>query len=209
MLTPTPADVNATPPRAVMMSIAAIASRDGVSKPAVSRKVKQLADKHGLTVERDGQGRVAAVNVAEYDELRGRFGDPSKAQAPTPQPTAAKEQAKPSETYDEALRQKTWIEAERARIRLAQEKGELLEAAALGAALGECGGKISRVIDRLLNRCDDMTAAVAKDGVRGLRVLMKKIVFDQKSEIATVLESVAAGTEAESQSGEAETGVLI
>lgn len=207
MLTATPNDVNATPPRAVMMSIAEIAARDGVSKAAVSRKVKQLAEKHGLTVERDGQGRVAAVNVAEYDELRGRFGDPSKAQAPAAA-AAPSTQAK-SETYDEALRQKTWIEAERARIRLSQEKGELVEAAALGAALGECGGKISRVVDRLLGRCDDMTAAVAKDGVRGLRVLMKKIVFDQKSEIANVLESVASGTDVDDHAGEAETGVLI
>lgn len=191
MLTTAPVDVNAQPPRAVMMSIAAIATRDGVSKPAISRKVKQLVDKHGLVVERDGQGRVAAVNVAQYDELRGRYGDPSKAQAPA----APAAQAKPSETYDEALRQRTWIEAERSRIRLAQEKGELVEAAALAAALGECGGEISRVVDRMLNRCDDLAAAVAKDGVHGLRVLMKKIIFEQKSEIANVLESVAVKSE--------------
>jgi len=182
--------VNA-PPRAVMLSIAGIAERDGVSKPAVSRKVKQLVADHGLLVERDQQGRVAAVNVAQYDELRGRFGDPSKAQAPVqtlalPQPVAA------SETYDEALRQKTWIEAERSRMRLAQEKGELVEAAALAAALAECGGKITRVVDRLLGQCDDMAAAVGKDGVHGLRVLVKKIIFQLKSDIASELESVAA-----------------
>lgn len=191
MLTAAPVDVNATPPRAVMLSVAAIATRDGVSKAAISRKVKQLVNKHGLVVERDGQGRVSAVNVAQYDELRGRYGDPSKSQVPTA-PTA---QAKPSETYDEALRQRTWIEAERSRIRLAQEKGELVEAAALATALGECGGAISRVVDRMLGRCDDLAAAVAKDGVHGLRVLMKKMIFEQKSEIANVLESVAVKSE--------------
>jgi DNA-binding transcriptional ArsR family regulator len=57
--------VNAAPPRAIMLSIGDIAQRDGVSKPAVSRKVKQLVEQHGLTVERDGQERVARVNVAE------------------------------------------------------------------------------------------------------------------------------------------------
>lgn len=200
MLTTAPVDVNAQPPRAVMMSIAAIATRDGVSKPAISRKVKQLVDKHGLVVERDGQGRVAAVNVAQYDELRGRYGDPSKAQAPA----APAAQAKPSETYDEALRQRTWIEAERSRIRLAQEKGELVEAAALAAALGECGGEISRVVDRMLSRCDDLAAAVAKDGVHGLRVLMKKIIFEQKSEIANVLETVAVKSEGDHPNAGAE-----
>lgn len=185
--------VNAPSPRAVMLSIAAIARRDGVSRPAISRKVKQLVADHGLVVERDGQGRVAAVNVAQYDELRGRFGDPSKAQAPTRAPSAELPQSLVvSETYDEALRQKTWIEAERSRMRLAQEKGELVEAAELAAALGECGGKITRVVDRLLGQCDDMAAAVGKDGVHGLRVLVKKIVFQLKSEIATELETVAA-----------------
>ena len=98
--------VNVAPPRAVMLSIGEIAARDGVSKPAVSRKVGQLVERHGLTVERDGQGRVARVNVAEYDHLRGRFDDPSKVQAPAaPIPSATQ---KPGETYDEALRQRTW-----------------------------------------------------------------------------------------------------
>ncbi|MDI4231435.1 helix-turn-helix domain-containing protein [Bradyrhizobium sp. Arg237L] len=186
-----------------MLSIAEIAKRDGVSKPAISRKVKQLVDQHGLVVERDGQGRVSAVNVAQFDELRGRYGDPSKAQATAAASSTAS--VKSSETYDEGLRQKIWIDAERARIRLAQDKGELVEAAELAAALSECGGAITRVVDRLLSHCDEMAAAVGKDGVHGLRVLVKKISFDLKTEIADALESVAvnskrghtgAGTEA-------------
>ena len=67
------------PPRTVMWTIKQIAARDSVSKQAVSRKVGELVGL-GLTVDRDGMGRVAAVNVVEYDRLRGRTDDPSKAQ---------------------------------------------------------------------------------------------------------------------------------
>ena len=53
-------------PRAVMLSIGELARRDGVSKAAVSRKVKNLRKNHGLSVEIDVRGRVAAVNAAQY-----------------------------------------------------------------------------------------------------------------------------------------------
>src|SRR5947209_8659504 len=69
-----------TPPPAVMMSIAEIAARDGVSKPTVSIKVKGLVADHGLMVDRDGRGRVAKVNVAQYDHLREKYGDAHRAQ---------------------------------------------------------------------------------------------------------------------------------
>jgi DNA-binding transcriptional ArsR family regulator len=175
-----------------MMSIAALAQRDGVSKAAVSRKVKQLAEEHGLTVERDGQGRVAGVNVAEYDHLRGRYGDPSKAQAArsvrvdTPP-------LQPNETYDEALRQKTWIEAERARLKLAEEAGQLLRVDRVADAAMTCGEDVVRSIDRLGGYVDEMAAAVAKDGVHGLRVLVKEITRRLKADVARSLEQIAAG----------------
>jgi hypothetical protein len=48
-----------------MVSIARIAKRDGVSKPTVLICVKRFVEHHRLTVERDAQGRVAAVNVCD------------------------------------------------------------------------------------------------------------------------------------------------
>lgn len=185
--------VNNAPPRSVMLSIAALAERDGVSKPAVSRKVKQLASGHGLTVERDERGRVAGVNVAEYDELRGRFGDPSKIQSPPP-PNAP---VPTNETYDEALRQRTWTEAERSRIRLAAERRELISREGTIAALAQCGEEIGRTIDRLAGAADELAVAVAKDGVHGLRVAIKQITFRMKGEVANSLAAVADSTPGE------------
>ncbi len=168
-----------------MLSIADLAMRDGVSKPAVSRRVKQLRDR-GLAVELDGQGRVALVHSVQYDELKARVADPSKAQAPSllPPPIAS------DETYDEALRQKTWIEAERNRLKLEEEQGKLLPVEELAAALAQAGEKIVRSVDLVMNDVDDLAAAVAKEGAIGLRAELKRIIHRLKREIADALGAV-------------------
>lgn len=176
--------VNAEPPRAVMLSIAALAARDGVSRPAVSRKVKQLVADHGLYVERDGQGRVAGVNVAEYDHLRGRVDDPSKAQA-----RRGKGRVPAGETYDDAIRQKTWIEAERSKMRLAQEKGELVLVSELQAAVAICGEAVVLSIGRFVFFAEDMAAAYERDGLHGLQTMVKAVIFKMRREVADALET--------------------
>ena len=178
----------AAPPRAVMLTIGELATREGVSAPAVSRRVKQLRER-GLHVETDVQGRVTAVNSVQYDELRGRFADPSKAQAPKAAPLTAAV----SESYDEALRQKTWTEAERARLRLEEEKGRLVPVDRLADALAQAGEKVVRAVDRVLMSADDIAAAVAKDGTPGVRTELKKLVHRIKVDIADALAEIAAG----------------
>ena len=50
---------------AVMWSIAQIAARDGVSKPAVSKAVKKLIeDRPETPVQRGGHGQVLGVSLA-------------------------------------------------------------------------------------------------------------------------------------------------
>lgn len=168
-----------------MLSIADLATRDGVSKPAVSRRVKQLRDR-GLTVELDGQGRVALVHAVQYDELKARVADPSKAQAPP----MLREPIPSGETYEEALRQKTWTEAERNRLKFEEEQGKLVRVEELADALAQAGEKIARSVDLVLNDVDDLAAAVAKEGAIGLRTELKKIIHRLKGEIANALESV-------------------
>lgn len=194
MLTPATTTVDATP-RAVMWPIGKIAERDGVSKQAVSKKARALVEKHGLSVDRDDRGRIAAVNVAEYDHLRGRFGDPSKAQAPRPTANAAAPASQPApanESYDEALRQKTWHEAERRRLELEELKGELIRVARVADALQVCGEEINRIVDRLPSMTDDLANAVARDGSHGLRVALKRLAARIRGEIAEAMRTIAS-----------------
>jgi len=177
-------------PRAVMWTVSRVAERDGVSKQAVSKKVRALAEKHGLSVNRDGQGRIVSFNVAEYDHLRGRFDDPSKSQAPAKTDTPASNQ---SETYDEAVRQKTWLEAEKRRLELAEIKGELVRVGKVTDAVVRSFEQINRIIDRLPSATDELAAAVAKDGGHGLRVALKNLSGRMRGDIADALETIAAG----------------
>ena len=173
-----------------MMTLADLARRDGVSKPTVSAKVKRLCQQHGLEVERDHLGRVSAINVAHYDSLLERTSDPSKAQGPQ-RPAAAVVPA--SETYDEALRQKTWHEAERKRIDLERQKGSLVEVARVADAAVTCATTITRTIDRLPNAADDIAAAVARDGAHGVRVLLKTIAAKMRADVADALAGLSGG----------------
>jgi hypothetical protein len=191
MLTGEATQVNA--PSAVMKSIGEIAERDHVSKPAVSRKVKQLVAKHSLQTERDAQGRVAKVNVAQYDELRGRTDDPSKAQSKKPPAPAVNTPAKlpDTESYDEALRQKTWVEAERARFAFDKDRGKYVEAAGVADGASDCGKEIARIVNRLQASSDELAVAVGREGVHGLRLELKKISERMLTDIANALGQLA------------------
>lgn len=174
----------ATPPRAVMMSIADIAKRDGVKKPGVSRRVKALR-KAGLTVELDGQGRVSLVNIVQYDALKDKYADPSKAQVPGSLPEPQ------SETYEEARRQLTWVEAERAKLKLEAEQKLYVRVEQLEVAVDQVGAQIVGAVDQILQKADDLSAAVAKAGVQGLRAALKDLAFEVKTEIADALAGIA------------------
>lgn len=170
-----------------MLSVAEIARRDGVAKPGVSRRVKQLRDS-GLQVELDALGRVARVNSVQYDEMRQRFGDPAKAQAPR-LPAAPPEGA--NETYDEARRVLTWTEAERAKLKLEAEQKLYVKVDELEAAVDALGEAIVEIVDRLPQRADDLAVAVARDGVSGLRSVLKKIAHEWRVEIADAMAALA------------------
>lgn len=183
-------ETGANGPRTVMLSIAEIALRDGVSKPTVSRKVKNLVEKHGLSVERDHQGRVAAVNAAEFDHLRGRFGDPSKTQAQ--RPALFQDQTPQSlESYDEAIRQKTWLDTEIKRLELAEQRGDVLRRKTVDEGLNRSGQEILRSLNRFSNNVERMGAAYEKGNIQGLRVVVNNLITEVREEMAKSLQSAA------------------
>lgn len=187
MVTAAATPVNGTTPRVLMLSIAALAERDGVKKSGVSRRVKQLRA-NGLHVELDGLGRVALVNSVQYDEMRKRYDDPSKAQAPKA-PAPQLEGA--NETYDEARRVLTWTEAERAKLKLEAEQKLYVKVEELEAAVDSIGEAIVEIVDRLPMSADDLAAAVARDGVAGLRTALKKMAHEWRTEIADAMAMLA------------------
>jgi hypothetical protein len=175
-------------PAAVMQTPAEVAERDGVSKQAITKTVRKLADGKSLEVERDERGRIVRFNVAQYDFLRGKVGDPSKDQRPEqPDPPPTDSRA----GYNDAITLKTQYEAETKRLALDEQIGKLVRVEELSAAVNECGAAIAASIGQLLNATDALATAMAQSGTHGLRVELKKIENRIRREIADSLSALA------------------
>jgi enoyl-CoA hydratase/carnithine racemase len=51
--------------------------------------------------------------------------------------------------------------------------------------------KVVETVDQLLQSADDLAAAVAQNGVHGLRAALKKLAFEMKTDIADALVDLA------------------
>ncbi len=178
-----------------MQSISQIAERDGVSKAAVSKAVRKMLDERPDTpVERGPQGQVMLVSLAHYDHYRQRFVNPAKATAPIRAvSTAASGPVDASESFEEARRQAEWLKVGRERIRHQEDCGQLLRRDRLEEAHRAVGREIQNVVRRLQNRADEVAHAVSKEGVHGVRLVLRNIAFEMGGEIADKLASIAGG----------------
>lgn len=174
----------------VMMTPAEVAARDGVSKQAVTKLVRQMVEKHDLPVERDARGRVVRFSLAHYDHHRAQFASSARTNA-VRQPDAPAMPDPQGKSRDEALRREAWLKVGREQLRRQEELGQLVRADRLAEGLTAIGREINRLIGRLPNRADDMALAVSREGAHGLRVLLRKIAFEINSEIADALQKVA------------------
>lgn len=187
----------------VMWSIAQIAARDGVSKAAVSKTVKKLTETSPDTpVERGGQNQVMRVSLAHYDHFRQRHANPAKVTAPlrsggdvTPlSPSLSGGAGKPldqSETFEEARRQAEWLKVGREKIRRQEECGQLVRRDQLSDAHARVGSELQSIIRRLPNKADEIALAVSKEGVHGVRVLLRQIAFEIGNQMADKLAEIA------------------
>ncbi|MDI7864311.1 hypothetical protein MRS76_20440 [Rhizobiaceae bacterium n13] len=177
----------------VMWTISQIAERDGVSKAAVSKTVKKLAeDRPDTPIERGMQGQVQRVSLAHYDHYRQRHVNPAKATAPIRSVvSSASAPIDPSDTFEEARRQAEWLKVGRERIRHQEDIGQLLRRDRVEEAQRTIGRDIQNIIRRLQNKADAVALAVSKEGVHGARVELRRIAFELGNEIADRLAVVA------------------
>ncbi|MFK0330692.1 hypothetical protein ACIQUB_06170 [Rhizobium sp. NPDC090275] len=183
----------------VMWSIAQIAARDGISKAAVSKAVKKMLDDWKDTpVERGSQGQVMRVSLAHYDEFRQRFTNPAKATAPIRGVSegghsgSTRPPPRDEESFEEARRQSEWLKVGREKIRHQEDCDQLIRKDRNEEALAIIGGEIQAILRRLPNRADEVAMAVSKEGVHGVRVLLRQIAFAIGTEIADKLAVIAA-----------------
>ena len=166
----------------VMWTVSRIAERDGVSRQAISKQVARLVEHHKLGVSRDGRGRVSAVNIVHFDDLRRRFGDSAKAHEPAAKLTLPEPDGPGDATLDGARRLKLVLETEAIRLRLAEESGQLVRMDVMTEALNRLAEEIGRAVD--LPQHADMIAAAASRGLHELRITLKRITTETRTAIA-------------------------
>lgn len=178
----------------VMWSVTRIAERDGVSRQAISKHVARLIEHHNLDVTRDGRGRVSAVNIVHFDDLRRRFGDSGKARSAEPERPGPQSEPEPSsgsnETLDGARRIKLLHETELLRLRLLEDAGDLLRKDTIEAGLDRLAEEIGRIVD--LPQHADVIAAAAGKGLHELRIVLKRLTVEMRSAISGHAAALAA-----------------
>ncbi|HEV7251412.1 MAG TPA: hypothetical protein VGN93_30925 [Shinella sp.] len=183
----------------VMWSVAQIAARDGVSKPAVSKTVKRLLEERPETpVERGSQGQVLGISLAHYDHYRQRFVNPAKASAPIRPVVSAPLlddvppfQTRQEDSFDEARRQSEWLKVGREKLRQQEVTGQLLRKDKIDEAHKTIGAELQSIIKRLPNKADEVADAVSKEGIHGARVALRKIAYELGNQLADKLAEIA------------------
>jgi len=185
----------------IMRTISEIAARDGVSKMAVSKAVKKLLEaKPDTPAERDGQGRVMRISLADYDEFRARHVNPAKSKVPLrhDDDPAPSEQLPPggaaprTDSFEEARRQAEWMKVRREQLRHQEATGALIRKDRTEEALRQAGRDIQAMLRRIQNKADDVALAVSQEGVHGVRIALRKIADEIGGDIADRLGAIGA-----------------
>lgn len=179
----------------VWVTCAELARRRGVSRAAITKRVDQLEREGRVATRRAGRSR--EVELASFDRAIGETGDALREQAAeTARRTAA---ASPSmrdaqterAVYEARLKALDLAERQKALVPIKGDNGIEAAAEAIGVVL-------ARDLDGLARHADEIATAVSREGVAGVRRLLKDISAKLRGQVAQSLSQVAAaGAEAE------------
>lgn len=185
------ADLDPNTPDAAWVSISELARLKGLSKAAVSERVKGLIQKGQLSTK-PGKGKVVLVNLAAFDRVIGETTDLAKAAGAETKRQAAsttpRDDAAPIYTAEQARHMA--YRAESARLDLEERQGKILQVADVVAAIAAAGDAIARAIEKLPTGADDVSAAVAQAGAAGARTELKAKARDLRELVAKELAQV-------------------
>jgi len=182
----------------LMLSVSEVARMKGVSKEAVSKRVKRF-EAQGLIATRTERGQ-KLVPLAEYDRLIDETTDFAKLRGETA-PAAARAPARSTDenpVYVQEQARKLRYEADLKQIALKRQLGEIVAIADVERAMARCAEVIVRRIDRLPGLADELAGAVGKGGVDAARAWLRDTARDLRQALADSMrllegEEAAAG----------------
>jgi len=186
----------------VWITCAELSKRKGISRQAATKRVEQLEREGKIATRREGRSRL--VDLVEYDRAVGEAGDAVKEQAAE----TVREQRRVTPAMRDAQTERAQYEARLKALDLGERQGQLLPIPGehgIEAAASEIGVALARELDGIARHADDIAAAVGREGVIGVRRILKEIATGIRAKIAASLEAIAAGGDAAEQTGPIET----
>jgi DNA-binding transcriptional ArsR family regulator len=172
------------------MTVSKLAASLGISKQAISKHAAKLVASHGLEVERTPRGHIARINSVDFNRLRAAYGDSARhrpALEPTASPTPPAVPGTPS--LDGERIKALQLSSEQKRLELAEQRGLLIRHDRLGEGLQRLGEELARAAD--LTQHADALAAAAAQGLRPLRIELKRLTIALRTDLAEKCRAVA------------------
>jgi|GEM_PF-1068879 len=176
-----------------------IARRRGISKQAISKRLAHLVAR-GAAVPTRRHGRRLLINVAAFDRALGDNSFlPQTAAAATVRmlenaPLALAQPAAPGgRSISDVQREKLLYDTGLTALKYAEARGEVLPIGGdhgIEQATREIGDAFRQAVGRLHMRAAEAVAVGAKDGVIGMRALLKSAERDILRSLATALAAI-------------------
>lgn len=195
-------DVAVIPGLEDWVSLSRLAEMRGVSRQAVSKRIKRLkGEGHQIT---RGAGRSLEVSVAAYDQACGDTGDAHKQRAADTARSRIAEPGGSSGKLSEAQARKVAHEADLRALELAGKRGNVVPIKGphgIEQALVEVAGAMLRRISRLPNIAADVAAAAANGGEFAVRKALREEMRAIQTGISDAMARLIAKGEAEESQG--------
>lgn len=187
------------------VSVSDLARLRGVSRQAISKRVKALSAAGRLSVR--GEGKSLRLHRPTFDEIAAATHDPAQdlrnrhrrnEQLEIEEPETAPVRAEPTRppaanqtAYDEAATRDKQATAELRELELAHKKGELIPVREIEEAAVEAATKIARAID-LKTKSGRLYAAAHQGGEAAVHVMLVEIENAIRGQIAEAMAKLAA-----------------
>jgi hypothetical protein len=186
---------------ALWVSFSELARRKGITPQSVSERIARLGNKIEL---RPGRGRERLVNIAQFDQVTGENSFlPQTAAAATVrmlaenplalgQPSASSA-APGGRSISDVQREKLLYDTGLTALKFAEARSEVLPIGGehgIEQATRELGDAFRQAVGRLHMRAAEAVAVGAKDGVIGMRALLKSAERDILRSLSTALAAI-------------------
>lgn len=198
--------------RGLRVSVTELAEIKGVTKQAISKRLRRLVEEGRIATSR--RGIELMVSLADWDTVTGELTNPAKlvgrdtvreirgeGGGSTPEARRLPDAPDPVKdpSYTQELTRKAGYEADLKEIEVRRRKGELLDAAEVTDAMTRCAEAIIRDVDRLPAYADDLADVVAKRGAQGLREELRKTARSLRETLARSMSLLAGGDDTDDQ----------